>query len=273
MLIAAQIAIVAIMTVAYALRATHLARDGRAVPRAKLLCALAGLAALIASMRLLSTAGKELLYWRTVERLLIGDLACALIAVGLTGAVLAPLARTPLRHLRPLCNPPVALALWIANLLAWQLPGAFEATLRHDSYALVQQVLLIALGLNMWVALLRGVLGPGPRMREAGALAYVLTGRLAGIGLACIGIWSPDVYYAYYLRGDSAYSTSPLADQGIAGAAMLGEMALVAVVLLLWIGARPTRRAHAPAHGTAAAEAADAAQPAGAGALAMDAQT
>lgn len=269
MLIAAQIAIVAVMAGAYALRAIQLARAGKAVPRAKLLCVLAGLVALIASMRVLSTPGKELLYWRTVEHLLIGDLACALIAVGLTDAVLAPLARTPLRHLRLLCSPPVALLLWIANLLAWQMPGAFEATLRHDSYALVQDVLLIALGLNMWVALLRGVLGPGPRMREAGAIAYVLIGRLTGIGLACIGIWSPDVYYAYYLRGDSAYSTSPLADQGIAGAAMLGEMALVAIFLLLWMGARPTRRAHAPAHSLA--EAADAAQPAGA--LAMDAQT
>ncbi len=267
MLSAAQIVLVAILALAYGLRAHHLARAGEPARRAKLLWASVGLIVLLASMLALAAPGRELLYWRTVEHLLVGDLACLLIALGLTDTMLAPLARTPLRHLRPLNAPAPALALWIANLLVWQIPGILDATLRHDYLTFVQQMLLIALGVNMWVALLRGVLAPGPRMSEAGAVAHVLIGRLIAIGVACVGIWSPDVYYPYYLRGDSASSTSPLADQGIAGAVMLGEMALIAICLLLWIASRTRGAAHVPAHGSA-----EAAQAAGASALAMDAQ-
>lgn len=273
MLSAAQVVLVAILALAYGLRARHLARAGAPVPLAKLLWASLGLAALPASMLALASPGRELLYWRTVERLLIGDLACLPIALGLTDAVMAPLARTPLRHLRLLNRPSPALALWTANLLVWQAPAIFDATLRHDYFAFLQQTLLIALGVNMWVALLRGVLGPGRRMSEGGAAAYATIGRLIAIGVACIGIWSPDVYYPYYLRSDSASSTSPLADQGIAGAVMLGEMALVAICLLLWIGSRDAgRAAHVPARVSAGADPADGAAGAGSAAAVEPAQ-
>lgn len=276
MLIAAQIALVALMAAAYGARALHLARSGRPVARSRALCAAIGLAALLASMRLLAAPGRELLYWRTTQHLLIGDLGCLLIAIGLTPSILAPLARRPLRRLKPLTAAPVALALWIANLVIWQWPGIFDATLRHDSLALAQDVLLIALSLNMWVALLHGIAGPAPRMGERSGVAYVLIGRAAGIALGCIGIWSPDVYYPYFLRSDSASSTSPLADQGIAGAIMLAEMALIAVCLLLWMRNRfaPAPPAVAHAHPHAHPQTAETAQTAaGASALAMDAQT
>jgi cytochrome c oxidase assembly factor CtaG len=273
MLSAAQIVIVGIMALAYGLRARHLARAGAPVPRAKLLWAAVGLAALPASMLALASSGKELLYWRTVEHLLIGDLACLPIALGLTGAVLSPLARTPLRHLRLLSRPPLALALWTANLLVWQLPAIFDATLRHDYLTFLQQALLIALGVNMWVALLRGVLSAERPIGEGRAAAYVTIGRLIAIGVACIGIWSPDVYYPYYLRGDSASSTSPLADQGIAGAVTLGEMALIAICLLLWMSSRTRQAAaHASLRSSAHAAEPDAAGAAGSGALAIETQ-
>lgn len=274
MLSAAEIALLALMALAYAARARHLARIGQPVPRSRLLCTAAGLAALLASMLLLRAPGRELLYWRTAQHLLIGDLACLLIAIGLTPSIFAPLARTPLRLLAPLSRPAVALALWIASLLAWQWPSIFDATLRHDSLTLLQEALLIAIGLNMWGALLRGMAGPAPRMSPRAGVAYVLIGRAVGIALACVGIWSPDVYYPYFLRSDAASSTSPLADQGIAGAIALAEMALIAICLLLWMRARLSSPAAAPAAVPLPAEPAEAPQStAGASALAMDAQT
>jgi len=274
MLIAAEIALVALMALAYGAHALHLARSGGPVPRSRLLCAATGLVALLASMLLLGSPSRELLYWRTTQHLLIGDLACLLIAIGLTPSMLAPLARTPLRLLAPLTRMPVALALWIANLLVWQWPSIFEAAMRHDSLTLLQETLLIATGLNMWSALLRCMAGRRPQMGERAGVAYVLVGRAPGIALACVGIWSPDVYYPYFLRSDAASSTSPLADQGIAGAFMLAEMALIAICLLLWMRSRVVRPAPAPAVVHPPVEPAEVAQStAGAGALAMDART
>jgi cytochrome c oxidase assembly factor CtaG len=271
MLMAAQIAVVALLAGAYALRARRLAREGQPVPGASLLlCAAAGFVALLASMLILRQPGKELLTWRTLERLLVGDLACLLIAIGLTDAMLAPLARTPLRRLRVLARAPVALALWIANLLVWQWPSIFDATLRHDSLTLVMDVASIAVGLNMWRAVLSALAAAHPHTSHRDRVAYTLIGRLVGVALASVAIWSPDVYYPYFMRADAASSVSPLADQGIAGAIMLAEMALVAIGLLLWMSARLRAQAPAttPAHPAQAAEPAHAA----AGALAVDPQ-
>jgi cytochrome c oxidase assembly factor CtaG len=278
MLIAAEIALVVALAVAYGARALHLSKSGRPIPRSRLITTAIGLAALLAGMLLLGSPGRELLYWRTAQHLLIGDLACLLIAIGLTPSILAPLMRTPLRLLAPLTRAPIALALWIANLLVWQWPSILQATMRHDSLTLLQQVLLIATGLNMWSALLRGITGPRPQMSERARVAYVLIGRAAGIGIACVGIWSSDVYYPYFLRSDTASSTSPLADQGIAGVIVLAEMALIAIGLLLWMRSRVVRPALEPTPAPAVmqmhAEPVEAAQStASPGALAMDAQT
>lgn len=265
----AEVVVVLILAVAYAMGAWRLAKTAQPVPRWRLLCVGTGMAVLLATMLVLREPGKELVYWRTVEHLLIADLGAGLIAIGLTAPLLAPLASSPLRRLTVLSRPSVALALWVANLVAWQWPGAFDASLRHDWLTLIENVLLIALSLNMWRALLASMSASQPQMGYRSRIAYVLIARIVGIVLACIGIWSPDVYYPYFLRSDTALSTSPLADQGIAGAIMLAEMALIAIGLLLWMGVRVSRPAPLAQHSIADAEPT---QPASSGALAMDAQ-
>jgi cytochrome c oxidase assembly factor CtaG len=246
-LIAAQTAVVGALAGAYALRARRLARGAHPVPRLRLVCVAAGLTVLLASMVVLRQPGRELLFWHTLERLLVGDLGCLLIAIGLTDAMLAPLSRTPLRHLRMITRPPVALALWIANLLLWQWPSIFDATLRHDSLTLAMNVVSIAVGLNMWCAVLSALAAARSRVSYRDRVAFTLVGRIVGVALASVAIWSPDVYYPYFMRADTASSVSPLADQGIAGAIMLTEMVLVAIGLLLWMSARLAAQAPAAA--------------------------
>lgn len=271
MLIAAQIALALIFAFAYGLRAMLLARRGRRVPRPRLSCVALGVTVLIAAVVVLWTRGGELLYWRTAEHLLIGDLAGLLIAVGLTGAVLEPLAKTPLRRLRPLRQPQVALALWALNVLVSQWPAVYDATLRHSSLAAVENMLLVVLSVNMWGALVGAARPPRPLASSGGQIAYLLTGRLLLAALACIAIWSPEAHYPYYLSGDTASSLSPLADQGIAGAIALAETALLAIGLLLWMRAQLGRQAPRPAI-AAEVVVADEGPQNGAGALAVDAQ-
>lgn len=268
MLIAAQIAVIVIAAIAYAVRAFSLYRAGRAIPRPRLCLALAGFIVTLAAMLTLRSAGKELLYWHVSERLLLSDLGGLLLAIGLTPAMLAPLARTPLRRLAVLTHPVIALALWVANLLIWQWPSIFDATMRHDSLTLVSEVITVAFSLNMWHALLYAQSNGRLWISERANVAYVLIARAIGVALACVGIFSPEVFYPYFLRSDAAASTSPLADQGIAGAIMLAEMALIAIALLMWTRARLAR----PAPAMAIAPAAESERAQTASALAIDAQ-
>lgn len=270
MLIAAQVALALTCALAYALRAWLLAREGRGVPVLAIACAAIGLATLILAVVTLWRPGGELLYWRTSERLLIGDLASLLLAIGLTEAVLEPLARTPLRHLSALRRPWIALSLWALCVLVSQWPSVLDAALRHGTLMAAQNVVLVLLSVNMWSALVGSAPCPRP-LRHAGAkLAYLMCGRLLLVALACIAIWTPEVHYPHYLGGDTASSLSPLADQGIAGAIVLAEAALLTIGLLLWlrsqIGHADTR---APIAATASVE-----EPtqAGTAALAIDAQ-
>jgi cytochrome c oxidase assembly factor CtaG len=268
MLIAAQIAVVSIAAIAYALRAFRMYRAGSSIARSRLCFALAGFIVALAAMLALRSAGRELLYWRMSERLLLSDVSGLLLALGLAPAMLAPLAHTPLRRLLGLTRPVTALALWIANLLIWQWPDVFDAMMRHDSLTLISEVSMIAVSLNMWHALLHAQSKGRLWITERVNIVYVLIARGVGVALACIAIQSPEVFYPYFLRGDSVASTSPLADQGIAGAIMLAEMALVASALLLWTSARLTR----PLPATIIAPAAESERAQTASALAMDAQ-
>lgn len=218
-------------------RARTLRAAGGRFSNARLACVAAGVVLAIAAIYGLDGPGRRLLYWHTLQRLSIGDAAGLLIALGLAGAA-APRGRRLLRRRpSPLTQPWVALALWAVNLAVWQLPGPFDASMHHGPLRVVSNALLLLLSVNMWLALLPRLSRRRP-LSDAARVPYVLIGRAIGAGLACVAIWSPDVYYPYYLRGDTVSSTSPLADQGIAGAIMLGEMALVAIVLLCWLRTR-----------------------------------
>lgn len=256
MLTAVQGAAVALLLLALILRAGMLRGAGIPVPVARLACAAVGCVVIVVAVLALDGEGDRLLYWHTVQQLLIGDLAPLLLAIGLTTAMLAPLSRTPLRYAAILADPRIALSLWTANIVIWQLSGPFDAALAHHWLHIVQRVLLVVLGVAMWTPLvgqstLRGRMPVGMRV------AYLLYTRLVGAALGCLAIWASFVYYPRYLSSDSASSISPLADQGIAGAILLGEMALVTVAMLWWMRRSTVARASTAPAGEAALQQAD----------------
>ena len=68
------------------------------------------------------------------QHLLLGDLAPLALLAGLTGPLLRPLlALPPLRVLRVLAHPLVALPLWAVNLYVWHLPVMYEAAIANDA--------------------------------------------------------------------------------------------------------------------------------------------
>jgi cytochrome c oxidase assembly factor CtaG len=160
------------------------------------------------------------------EHLLIADVAALLLVLGLTGPLLAPILRIrAIDRLRVLSHPVVAFSLWALNLYIWHLAWAYEGALRHDAVHVLQHVLFLTLGANLWMPLF----GPFPKPRwfgNAAQLVYIIVVRFTGAVLANVFVWSEIVFYGWY--GD-------LADQGLAGALMMVEESLLTVGLFGWL--------------------------------------
>lgn len=212
-------------------------RGQRGSPEARVrwrsLCFAAGIAVELAAALALEGLAGRLIYVTTVERVLIGDLGPLLLALGLTGAVPAPLARLrAARQVQALTLPSVALTLWIGNMALWYLPPPYEAAREHAVLMLVEQVLFALTGLAVWLALI----GPAATERWRGHpgrwVLYALFWRALPVALGVGGIVSPIPFYPHYVATDVAFTLSTLSDQGIAGCVLIGESALVAIGLL-----------------------------------------
>jgi putative membrane protein len=232
---AAQIAVLAIVGLLYARRAHTLSAGDERVASPRQISFYSGLVLAAAALAGLGPTAQHLLWVHMIQTILIGDLAALSIVLGLTGPLLEPLLHLPLvRRLPALAHPAVAFPLWLLDLYAWHLRVLFQATMHHTGVQVLEHAMFLALGINMWMCLF----GPLPRPRwfgNAAKLGYVLAVRLTGATLANIFLWSGTIFYPYYLTGEARFHISPIADQNIAGAIMLGEEAIVTVCLLYWL--------------------------------------
>lgn len=161
------------------------------------------------------------------QHLLIGDLAPLFCVLGLNGPLLRPaLALRPVRTLRVLAHPLVALPLWAVDICLWHVAPLYDAALDHDAVHALQHLLFFTCGALLWAALLE--LLPGPRwFRLPHRLAYVGVMWLVSLTLSQIFMWSGHVYYARY--GDR------LDDQRVGGGIMLLEGSFVMISLVAWL--------------------------------------
>jgi len=231
----AQTAVLVIVGLLYARRTHTLSKAEGRVSSARQVSFYAGLALAAAALAGLGPTAQHLLWVHMLQTIALGDLAALLIVLGLTTAVLEPLLRMPLlRRLTALAHPAVAFPLWLLDLYAWHLRVLFQAAMHHSSLQVLEHAMFLVLGINMWMCLF----GPLPKPRWFGngaKLGYVLAVRLTGATLANIFLWSGTIFYPYYLTGEARFHISPIADQNIAGAIMLGEEAILTVCLLYWL--------------------------------------
>jgi cytochrome c oxidase assembly factor CtaG len=226
----------------YRRRVRTLAAQGRPVPGWRRGCFAAGLVVLLLSLLPpVERLADQLLVAHMVEHLLIGDIAALLLVLGLTGPVLQPILHLPwVGAVRALANPAVALPLWVADLYVWHLPVLYQAALRHPPVHVLQHLMFLGLGVNMWLALL----GPLPKPRwfgNLGRLGYVIGVRLAGAVLGNVLLWSGTVFYPYYARGEAGWGISGLQDQTLAGAVMMVEGSFLTLGLFAWLFLRSAR--------------------------------
>lgn len=215
----------------------------RAVPGWRIACFAAGLVLLLAALASpLAGAADELFWAHMLEHLMIGDLAALLFVLGLTGPLMAPVLRLPgMGALRVLVHPVVAFALWAVNLYAWHLRALHEGAVSNEDVHALQHVLFLALGMNMWMALL----GPLPKpdwFGNAARLIYIIAVRLTAAVLGNVFVFGGGAIYDVYAPGEAAWDISPAADQVAAGAIMMVEGSLVTLGLFCWLFLRAARQ-------------------------------
>ncbi len=251
---AIQLVPVGLLCLLYARRVRTLASSGNPVPGWRQGCFYAGGLTIAAALIGVGKAGEELLFVHMIESLLIADVAALLIVLGLTGPLLAPILSADqsiasdrrsvglVDRLRVLANPLIAFPLWAANLYLWHLPGPYQGAVEHVGLNLLQHVMFLGFGINLWMCLFGPLPMPG-WFGNLGKLLYIAAVGLTAAALGNIFLWSDAVFYPFYLQGDSRHHLSPLADQNLAGAVMMVEVSLLTIGLFWWLFRRSAREA------------------------------
>jgi len=232
-----QLAPIALIAIAYGVRARTLARRGQPVPGWRIALFALGIALLLLAVASpLATIGEEELFAaHMVQHLLLGDLAPLCLLAGLTGPLLRPILALPgVMRLRVLANPFVALPIWAANLALWHLPVLYEGSVENGALHALQHVSFLSAGIVLWLPVLETL--PAPEWFGTGwKLAYIVGVRLVGTLLANVFVWAGEPFYNVYATGDHYLGLSPDADQSLAGSIMMLEGSLVTVVAIAWL--------------------------------------
>ncbi|HKJ35447.1 MAG TPA: cytochrome c oxidase assembly protein [Solirubrobacterales bacterium] len=223
--------------IAYAIRASRLAVQGRPLPTWRLASFAAGIVVLVVAIASpLEQLAEELITGHMVQHLLIIDIAALLLVLGLTGPILQPvLAVRWLRWIRALAHPIVSFVLWAAILYVWHIPALYQAA-TFDSPLLhgIEHATFLFAGLGIWLSLI----GPLPKPAWFGngaKVIYVIAVRLVGTVLANVLMWSGSPLYPDYEPSQLARGVEPLSDQGWAGIVMMFESTVVTLATLTWL--------------------------------------
>jgi putative membrane protein len=232
-----QLAPVAVIAVAYGVRARTLARRGQGLPGWRVALFALGIALLLLAVAspIAAVGEQELFSFHMAQHVLLGDLAPLCLLAGVNGPLLQPLlAVLPVRRLRVLANPLVALPLWAANLAVWHLPVLYEAAVEHSLVHALEHVAFFSAGLVMWLPVLETL--PAPEWFGTGAkLAYIVCVRLVETVLANVFLWAGEPVYGVYDRGDEYLGVSATADQALAGGVLMLVGSLVTLTAIAWL--------------------------------------
>ena len=122
--------------------------------------------------------------------------------------------------LRALARPLPAWVLFNATLIAWHVPGAYEATLRSSAVHQIEHAMFFFTGLLFWAR----VIDPGPlrpRLVWPMRIAYVIGAMIVGWGLAIALVLAPHPLYPHYAAlTHRPGGISALTDQQLAAGVM-----------------------------------------------------
>jgi cytochrome c oxidase assembly factor CtaG len=194
-------------------------------------------------------ADRYLLSAHMLQHVLVADAGPALLVLAVRGPLAFFLLPAPLLRrlavlrpaLRVLVRPDVAFLLWVATILGWHFPGAYDYTLLHPWAHELEHATFLLAGTLAWIQVVdparRGHLTHGGRALFAFGMFAFGTALVDGLLFS-----SAPAYTVYAAQPHRVFGLSALLDQRLAAVVMFAEQALTvgtALVLLL----RPALRA------------------------------
>lgn len=156
-----------------------------------------------------------------VQHLLITLVAPPLLLAAVPTGMLSPL----LRHARVagvlarLTRLPVAFVLYNVALVAWHLPGPYNATLERHGLHIVEHLTFIGTALLAWWP----ILSPEPSLPRAPYGAQMLYLFLLGLPMTAVAAFvtlAEEPLYPFYAAAPRIWNLAPLEDQRLGGVIM-----------------------------------------------------
>ena len=156
--------------------------------------------------------------------------------------LLAPLLRWQLgRSAIRLTRPVPALALYAVALVAWHLPGPYNAALETHAWHVVEHLVLLATAVLAWWPVASAAT-LAPRLPYGAQILYLFAFGIPMTAVASMITGAEHVLYPFYAAAPRLWDLTPLADQRLGGVIMwvpAGLIPLVAftVVFFRWVAA------------------------------------
>ena len=164
------------------------------------------------------------------------------VRVGVAGPLLR---MRPLRRFfHGLVHPPVAWLAMNVTLLAWHVPGAYDAALDNETVHDIEHLCFLAGAMLFWWCIVQ----PWPSARKPyhwGMLLYLLTADFVNTGLSAFLAFCNRPVYAYYVEHPNPFQIQPVPDQVLGAAVMwvVGSLAYLIPAGIITRGLlQPARR-------------------------------
>jgi cytochrome c oxidase assembly factor CtaG len=172
-----------------------------------------------------------------VRLMVLAEVVPPLLVLGLPRVRIDP--RRPLgRVLGVLLDPWVALGVWTAVIVFWNVPAGFNASVVTNTAAALLPALYLLSSLLVWAVVLR----PLPSVQPAGIGSRGWFGLLAALpmmAVAAVWLYSRQVLYTPYVGALCLWNLTPLQNQQISGWIMmlagLPALALAFIQLMAWL--------------------------------------
>lgn len=206
----------------------------------RLLSFLSGIAVLvIALMSPVDGLGEEMFTMHMVQHVLLLDVSAILILLGLTRKLLRPATKRIMvweKALGPIAHPYFAIALYVAVMWVWHIPGMYDAALRHSSVHVLEHMSFAIAGGLYWWHLLSPI-----RSRHLGGMGPVVYMVVTKLFVGLLGValaFSPDAIYDVYKEPPDYWGMSSDTDQQVGGLIMATEQSIVMGIALVWLFVR-----------------------------------
>ncbi|WP_022801110.1 cytochrome c oxidase assembly protein [Deinococcus ficus] len=170
--------------------------------------------------------------------MVLAELVPPLLVLGVPRGVRLDPRRGLGRVLNILLDPWVALALWTAVIVFWNVPAGFNASIVTNTAASLLPALYLLSSLLVWGVVLR----PLPSVQPAGIGSRGWFGLIASLpmmAVAAVWLYARDVLYTPYVNALCLWNLTPLQNQQISGWIMMlagmPALALAFIQLMMWL--------------------------------------